>query len=268
MTIVQHLHRMRGSMDHVHDAASAVLRAYRDIGMRVSYSLATRDQNQLVLAADEEFVKRLPPALGAEVAEILRGQAIPLEENLAMFEQLHREHAASERARIQLAPHNLHWCSDKALAAIKEYSDKYQAPMHMHLLETKYQAEYGRRRNGTSAVAHLRDVGLLGPLLTLGHGVWLSESDIDLVAESGTLICHNASSNLRLRSGIAPLNHFERRGVRVAIGMDEAGINDDRDMLQEMRLVLRLHRVPGRMTRSRPQPRCCAWRFNRRSGGK
>ena len=27
--------------------------------------------------------------------------------------------------------------------------------------------------------------------------------------------------------------------------MDEAGINDDRDMLQEMRLVLRIHRVPG-----------------------
>src|SRR5215472_17129389 len=27
--------------------------------------------------------------------------------------------------------------------------------------------------------------------------------------------------------------------------MDEAGINDDRDMLQEMRMVLRAHRVPG-----------------------
>jgi cytosine/adenosine deaminase-related metal-dependent hydrolase len=59
------------------------------------------------------------------------------------------------------------------------------------------------------------------------------------------MICHNASSNLRLRSGVAPLNHFLARGVRVALGLDEAGINDDRDMLQEMRLVLRLHRVPG-----------------------
>jgi 5-methylthioadenosine/S-adenosylhomocysteine deaminase len=59
------------------------------------------------------------------------------------------------------------------------------------------------------------------------------------------MICHNASSNLRLRSGVAPLNHWTARGVRVAMGLDEAGINDDRDMLQEMRLVLRLHRVPG-----------------------
>jgi cytosine/adenosine deaminase-related metal-dependent hydrolase len=81
--------------------------------------------------------------------------------------------------------------------------------------------------------------------MTIGHGVWLTEADIERVAATGTMICHNASSNLRLRSGVAPLNHWAARGVRVAMGLDEAGINDDRDMLQEMRLVLRLHRVPG-----------------------
>jgi cytosine/adenosine deaminase-related metal-dependent hydrolase len=75
--------------------------------------------------------------------------------------------------------------------------------------------------------------------------VWLTEEDIARVAATGTMICHNASSNLRLRSGVAPLNAWTARGVRVALGLDEAGINDDRDMLQEMRLVLRLHRVPG-----------------------
>src|SRR5262249_51804129 len=39
--------------------------------------------------------------------------------------------------------------------------------------------------------------------------------------------------------------HLEAKGVTTAIGLDEAGINDDRDMLQEMRMVLRAHRVPG-----------------------
>ncbi len=77
------------------------------------------------------------------------------------------------------------------------------------------------------------------------HGVWLTDEDIDLIAETGTMICHNASSNLRLQSGVAPLNHYAQKGVRVGMGLDEAGINDDRDMLQEMRLVLKLHRVPG-----------------------
>ena len=41
------------------------------------------------------------------------------------------------------------------------------------------------------------------------------------------------------------MNAFEKRGINTAIGLDEAGINDDRDMLQEMRIVLRAHRVPG-----------------------
>src|SRR4029453_6426116 len=105
--------------------------------------------------------------------------------------------------------------------------------------------EYARRRTGGTALQHLATLGLTGPHLTLGHGVWLSDADIELVADSGTRICHNASSNLRLRSGLGPLNHWAARGERVGIGLDEAGINDDRDMLQEMPLVLRLHRVPG-----------------------
>ena len=115
----------------------------------------------------------------------------------------------------------------------------------MHLLETAYQKEYARRRGGGSAVEYIDRFGLLGPQMTLGHGVWLNEGDISRLAETGTCVCHNCSSNFRLRSGVAALNVLEANGVNTAIGMDEAGINDDRDMLQEMRLVLRAHRVPG-----------------------
>ena len=117
--------------------------------------------------------------------------------------------------------------------------------MHMHLLETAYQKEYAWRRGGCTAVEYIDRFGLLGPRMTLGHGVWLNEKDIERLAETGTCVCHNCSSNFRLRSGVAALNHFEAKGINTAIGLDEAGINDDRDMLQEMRLVLRAHRVPG-----------------------
>ena len=65
------------------------------------------------------------------------------------------------------------------------------------------------------------------------------------MSATGTNVCHNASSNLRRQSGIAPLGRLLEAGIRVAIGSDEAGINDDKDLLQEMRLVLKLHRVPG-----------------------
>jgi cytosine/adenosine deaminase-related metal-dependent hydrolase len=147
--------------------------------------------------------------------------------------------------RIWLAPANLHWCSDKLLMQVKERAQKFGVGIHIHVLETVYQKIYAHRRSGQSAVQHLHALGFLGPEVTLGHGVWLTSEDVDRLAETGTCVCHNASSNLRLQSGIAPLNDLMARGVRVALGIDEAGLNDDRDMLQEMRLVLKLHRVPG-----------------------
>ena len=112
-------------------------------------------------------------------------------------------------------------------------------------METAYQKEYARRRGGCTAVEYIDRFGLLGPQMTLGHGVWLNEPDIERLAATGTCVCHNCSSNFRLRSGVAALNEFEAPGINTAIGLDEAGINDDRDMLQEMRMVLRAHRVPG-----------------------
>src|SRR6267142_3655957 len=246
ITTVQHLHGWRvGPIARVHAIAEQILKAYQDIGMRVSYSYALRDQNRLVYEADEDFVKRLPASLAPQVAAYLQAQVIPIEDHLGLFADLWERWNHQERIRVQLAPANLHWCSDKALKALQEHATKYGVGMHMHLVETAYQKEYAQRRTGTTAAGYLEDLGLLGPHMTIGHGVWLTETDIERVAATGTMICHNASSNLRLRSGVAPLNHWAARGVKVAIGLDEAGINDDRDMLQEMRLVLRLHRVPG-----------------------
>src|SRR6267142_1670439 len=246
ITTVQHLHGWRvGPIARVHAIAEQILKAYQDIGMRVSYSYALRDQNRLVYEADEDFVKRLPASLAPQVAAYLQAQVIPIEDHLGLFADLWERWNHQERIRVQLAPANLHWCSDEALAALQEHATKYGVGMHMHLVETAYQKEYAQRRTGTTAAGYLEDLGLLGPHMTIGHGVWLTETDIERVAATGTMICHNASSNLRLRSGVAPLNHWAARGVTVAIGLDEAGINDDRDMLQEMRLVLRLHRIPG-----------------------
>ena len=248
ITTVQHLHGWRGApASRVLGVADRILQAYADVGMRVSYSYALRDQNRLVYEADEDFCRRLPDALGAELRDYLAGQSIPLPDHLGLFVDLWERVGRNSggRARVQLAPANLHWCSDDALGALRDYAEKYDVGLHMHLVETAFQKEYARRRAGTTALRHLERLGLLGPRLTLGHGVWLTEDDIALAAETGTMLCHNASSNLRLRSGVAPLNRFTACGIRVGLGLDEAGINDDRDMFQEMRLVLRLHREPG-----------------------
>lgn len=246
VTTVQHLHsRVPGTVEDMVTAARQVIGAYREIGMRASYSLALRDQNRLVYEDDRAFIARLPPNLRPAMADYFNRFTLPLPDQVAAFEAIRALADDDGLIAVQLAPANLHWLSDEALTLAAELSARHTLPMHMHLLETPYQKVYAERRTGGSALAHLHRLGLTGPRLTIGHGVWMTEEDIALCAHTGTRVCHNCSSNLRLKSGIAPLNALLAAGVPVALGIDEAGINDDRDMLAEMRLVLRLHRMPG-----------------------
>ncbi|WAP67723.1 amidohydrolase family protein [Jiella pelagia] len=246
ITTVSHIHGwMVGGYEALHGGATKVLDAYRAIGMRASYSYAVREQNRLVYEADEDFCARLPEPLRSDLGKYLASQAMPFESHMKLFDELTGENEGQRLTRIQLAPANLHWMSDDGLVEMAKRSRETGAPMHMHLVETAYQKEYARRRTGKTALRHLYDLGVLSPRMTLGHGVWLNEEDVDIAAETGTCVCHNCSSNFRLRSGVAPLNAFEAKGLNVGMGLDEAGINDDRDMLQELRLVLRAHRTPG-----------------------
>lgn len=246
VTTVQHLHGwVPGTLEEVQAKSNQVISAYQDIGMRASYCYAVRDQNRLMYQTDNDLIASLPGDLQGRMRNWFGRFKIGLDESMDLFVRLHESHNAKRRVKVQLAPANLHWCSDAALTAFSDLSRKYDAPIHMHLVETAYQKAYAAKRGGGTALDYLDRFDLLNSRLTLGHGVWLSERDIDKVAETGVCICHNCSSNFRLRSGIAPLNRFEAKGINTAIGMDEAGINDDRDMLQEMRLVLRAHRVPG-----------------------
>lgn len=246
VTTVQHLHsRAPGDTAAVLARAETILGTYAEIGMRVSYSFALRDQSRLIYAADEDFIALLPPDLRAPVAAYFAAFALPLADQIAVFHTLRARWGDGPLTAIQIAPSNLHWLSDAALESAADMAAATGAPLHMHLLETPYQQEYARRRTGGSAVEFVDRFGLLTPAMTIGHGVWMTPDDWALLAERGACLCHNCSSNLRLKSGTLDLNAVLAAGIPTALGIDEAGINDDRDMLQEMRLALTLHRPAG-----------------------
>ena len=69
--------------------------------------------------------------------------------------------------------------------------------------------------------------------------------EIEICAERGVSVCHNPSSNLRLRVGVLPLMAMLESGVNVALGMDSTTLNEDDDMLQEMRVAAKVHGLPG-----------------------
>ena len=246
VTTVQHLQsRAPGNLASVLDQSNKIIAAYKQIGMRASYSFALRDQNRMIYDSDENCLALLPSKHRPTLKKYFESFSLSISEQLEIFKILTKQHAKNNLIEIQLAPSNLHWLSDKALETISKVAIDTGAKIHMHLLETPYQSEYARRRTGQSALEYIDKFGLLGPQLTIGHGVWMTEDDADLLAESEGCLCHNCSSNLRLKSGKADLSSFLSKNIPIALGIDEAGINDDRDMLQEMRLAYTLHRRPG-----------------------
>ena len=246
ITTVQHNHmaaRLPPEMS-LYEGASQVVNAYEDSGMRVAFSMSARDQNQLVYEDDEKFLATLPSQIAERTRERLDARPITLEEYLSSTAELHARRSGP-RTNIFVSPHNVHWCSDEMLTAMSDLARQLSTGLHIHLQETIYQRMYGTRHWNKTPLAHLAELGVLGPEVSCAHGVWLSESDFDILAETGTAICTNPSSNLRLKSGVAPVNRLLERGVNVALGIDEAGLNDDNDILQEMRVAQKIHREPG-----------------------
>ncbi|MDQ0456844.1 amidohydrolase family protein [Rhizobium paknamense] len=244
-TTVHHIASgLTGTPEAWESSTDAVLGAYQEIGMRTGYSFMMRDRNVLAYEPDSAILAGLPADLADWLKPRLAAADVPTAEYMAFFKASRAKWQERNplTLRHHLAPANLHWCSDDSLQMIFETARASGANVHMHLLETKRQAGFARARYGRSAVEHLAALGCLGPELTIGHGNWASESDLDLLADCGCMVCHNASSGLRLGSGIAPVNAMRRRGIPVALGIDQSNLADDRDMLLEMKLVWALHR--------------------------
>ena len=227
------------------EGAQHVLRAYQEAGLRVAFSVFYREQNRLVYEGDEGFLATLPSGLATPLRGDLAASAMSPETYLKLFWELREEHENAPRIRILLAPGNVQWCSDEFLRQVKGAAGEAETGIHIHLLESPYQKTYALRRWRATPVQHLDDLDFFGPEVSCAHSVWLGEKDLETLARTGTTVCHNPSSNLRLRSGIAPLNRLSALGVPLALGIDEATINDDQDLLQEMRLAANLHREPG-----------------------
>ena len=225
----------------------AVLRGFRDAGMRVAFSSYLRNQNRVVYGNDQDFLSGLPADLADDVRRYLSLADMSDDDYFAFFDEIYRQYHDHEsgKVRVLLSPANVQWNSDEFLQRTKEHASRYQTGIHMHLVESAYQKDYGLRTWGKTPVEHLRELEFLGPEISFAHAVWLTDGDIEALSGAGATVCHNASSNLRLKNGIAPVNPMLARGVNVAMGTDSTAINDDDDLLQEMRLVSKLHRQPG-----------------------
>ena len=149
--------------------------------------------------------------------------------------------AAGPTFDVQYGPNGVQWCSDALLEAIAEASARTGRRVHMHLLETRYQRAFADANYPDGMVKHLDAIGLLSPRLSLAHCVWARPDELELLAARGVTLVNNNSSNLHLRSGMAPVARMLERGCRVALGIDGSALDEDDDSLRELRLAHLLH---------------------------
>ncbi|MGC9529422.1 MAG: amidohydrolase family protein [Candidatus Bipolaricaulaceae bacterium] len=222
----------------------AALSGLRAAGIRVAFSVPARDRNFLTYD-DASFLPTLPAGLRKRAEELVPGRGAGGGD---AFREVFTEFLARRRGEhtsVNLAPTGPQWCTDDLLATVGELAEAHDVRIHLHTLQTPLQKRYGLRTFKDGLVAHLADIGLLGPRLTLGHAVWLTSRDVDRLVAAQVSVTHHAGCNLNMRNGIAPVDALLRRGVTVAMGMDDKPFSEDEDAFQEMRLVGKLHRVTG-----------------------
>lgn len=223
------------------------LAGYQAAGIRACLAPGISNRNHLLWADEQEpaFIDALPEPLQGVARQQLPGpQAITPEEYLAVVRGLHQDTQDDPRLRIWFGPPGPGWVSDEFLLAIHEAAIQLDTHIQTHALESLYENLHGRRCYGKPTLLHLHQLGVLNPRFSIAHGVWLSEAEIQVMADSGAAISHNPSSNLRLRAGRAPLQALLSAGVTVGLGLDATSLNDDDDIFSEQRLALRLARGP------------------------
>lgn len=240
---VVHCH-LSAEPDRLAAAARAVARAAGDVGIKVAFVVPLRDRNRLGYGPDDAILACLDPADRAAVAERWLRPIPALARQLAVFDEIAAS-CESPTFRVQYGPIGVEWCSDALLAEVARRSEASGRRVHMHLLETVYQRAWTDARYPGGVVARLDELGLVSSRLTVAHGTWLRPDEAARLARGGATVSVNTSSNLRLRSGIAPVPEFRRARLAWAIGLDALALDDDDDMWREMRLTQLLHAGRG-----------------------
>ncbi len=237
-SVMAHYTRFHGPMNPVEEA-NAIARAAREVGVRATLAIFMRDRNPVVYGPDEALRASLPAAS----RDALAGFSAPMPSPAEQIARVEAIAAAVENPTfcVQFGPNGPQWCSDELLRAVAQASARSGRRVHMHFLETRYQRAFADAHYGEGVAARLEALGLLSERLTLAHCVYAREDELAAIVRHGVTIATNPSSNLHLRSGIAPIGAALQRGARVALGVDASALDEDDDILREARLGHFLH---------------------------
>lgn len=162
-----------------------------------------------------------------------------IRETLELFDAYH--HAAEDRIRIDFSIHAEYTSTEAIVRYCSELCAEHHTRMHIHLSETKAEQEECIARHGKTPAAYFRDCGTFLSPTVAAHCVWVSEEDMEIMAEYGVTAVHNPTSNMKLGSGFAPVEAMRAKGINVTLGTDGAASNNNLNMFEELHLASIIH---------------------------
>ncbi|MBI1745085.1 MAG: amidohydrolase [Acidobacteria bacterium] len=193
--------------------------------------------------AEETKLAGMRAVLGETIIDFPSPDHKTVEAALEYTEKFLKRWRGDSLITAAVAPHSPYLCSVKTLTACRALADKYEAPLLIHLSETRAEVEQVRERYQATSTEHLEKIGLLKGRVLGAHGVWLSDNDIRILKAKQVGIAHCPESNMKLASGVAPVIRMRQAGVAVGLGTDGAASNNDLDMFQEMDTAAKLHKL-------------------------
>ncbi len=149
----------------------------------------------------------------------------------------HVKNMNNPRITPVLTPHSIYTASKECLVWVKEYSEKTNLLIHIHLSETKKEVDDCIKQHGKRPVEYLEEIGFLGSNVLIAHGIWLDDNEIALLKKHKITIVYNPASNMKLASGVLPYEKLIKAGIRVCLGTDGSASNNNLDMIEEMKLA-------------------------------
>ncbi len=214
----------------------AVLEAYDEIGIRTVFSLQIGDKRAIdrIPYWRDLVPEEYHPYLGSPIG--VAGGESPLD---TVRRQIDRVGLERERFSWALGPTSAIMSSPELLAGIAELSEAHDLPVLTHMYESRPEVIATRTHlaaHSGSQIEYIRAAGLLGPRLALAHSIWFAENEIAALAEAGARVVLNPASNMKSKSGVAPIQRYRKAGVEIALGCDNCACSDVQNMFQSMKL--------------------------------
>jgi 5-methylthioadenosine/S-adenosylhomocysteine deaminase len=206
---------------YVHEDSAA--RAFSELGLRAVVSEMVRDIDPFKVAS------------GIYEFDQDRGEDL-FARNIELIDTWHG--ACNGRITCRLGPHAPDSCSPQLLQRIRAEADKREIGMLVHLAQSKREVQEIWRRSGRTPVEYLHENGILGPDVIAGHCIYISDSDIALLARTKTHVAHLSGSNSK-GGMMAPIKAMVDKGINVTLGTDNMAY----DMIEVMRLAVCVARM-------------------------